>query len=139
MKDRVTGIGGIFFKSADPDKTRDWYERHLGMTMDRYGSTFEFRNANDPSEPNFLQWSAFEQDTDYMAPSENEFMVNYRVRNLEGLAKVLATEGIDLLDGIQEYSYGKFAHILDPEGRKIELWEPNNEEYRNMTDGNTTK
>lgn len=139
MDERVIGIGGIFFKSADPRKTRDWYQEHLGLNMDQYGSTFEFRNAKDPSEPNFLQWSAFPEDTDYMSPSANEFMVNYRVKDLEKLSKALAAEGIELLDGIEEYSYGKFAHILDPDGRKIELWEPNNVEYMTMTEGNTTK
>ena len=86
---RITGIGGIFFLSEDPKAMTDWYARNLGMVTDAYGSVFEFRNANRPDEINYLRWSPFEEGTDYLKPSEKEFMINYRVQNIEGLVKKL--------------------------------------------------
>ncbi len=139
MKKRVIGIGGIFFKCKDPDKTREWYGKHLGLVTNDYGSTFEFRNAERPEEKNFLQWSTFKDDTEYMAPSKADFMVNYRVEDLEELVKVLKKEGVEVVDEIESYEYGKFVHIMDPEGNKIELWEAVNEVYEQMGGGNTTK
>ena len=139
MKKRVIGIGGIFFKCKDPKKTREWYGKHLGLVTNDYGSTFEFRNAEKPEEKNFLQWSPFKEDTDYMAPSESDFMVNYRVEDLEELVKVLKKEGVQVVDEIASYDYGKFVHIMDPEGNKIELWEAVNEVYDEMGGGKTTK
>jgi predicted enzyme related to lactoylglutathione lyase len=139
MKKRVIGVGGIFFKCKDPDATREWYGKHLGLVMNDYGSTFEFRNAEKPEEKNFLQWSTFKADTKYMEPSKSEFMVNYRVEDLEELVKVLREEGVQIVDEIQSYDYGKFVHIMDPEGHKIELWEAVNEVYAEMGDGQTTK
>ena len=127
MKKRVIGIGGIFFKCKDPNKTREWYGKHLGLVTNDYGSTFEFRNAENPEEKNFLQWSTFKQDTEYMAPSKADYMVNYRVEDLEELVKVLKEEDVEVVDEVQTYEYGKFVHIMDPEGNKIELWEANNE------------
>jgi len=139
MKKRVIGIGGVFFKCKDPAKTREWYGKHLGLVTNDYGSTFEFRNAEKPEEPNFLQWSTFKEDTDYLEPSKAEFMINYRVENLAELVKVLKEEGIEIVDEIAVYDYGKFVHIMDPEGNKIELWEANNEVYAKMGGGQTTK
>ncbi|HNS17476.1 MAG TPA: VOC family protein [Bacteroidales bacterium] len=121
---RVTGIGGIFFISEDPGSSREWYARNLGMATDEYGSVFEFRNANRPDEINYLRWSPFEAGTDYLNPSEKEFMINYRVQNIEGLVKKLRENGVHILDEIQAYDYGKFVHVMDPEGNKMELWEP---------------
>ena len=127
MKDttpKVTGIGGIFFHSKNPKKTSKWYGKNLGMAIDDYGSPFEYRNANNPKEINYLRWSPFDENTDYFNPSEKEFMINYRVQNIEGLVENLKKNGVTIVDNIEEYEYGKFVHIMDPEGNKIELWEP---------------
>ncbi|OJW72058.1 MAG: glyoxalase [Candidatus Amoebophilus sp. 36-38] len=121
---RVTGIGGIFFSSKNPKETREWYGKNLGLAIDDYGSPFEFRNANRPDEINYLRWSPFEKGSDYFTPSKKEFMINYRVQNIEGLVKKLKENGVTILDKIETYDYGKFVHIMDPDGNKIELWEP---------------
>ena len=121
---RVTGIGGIFFKCNDPKSTREWYGKHLGLNTNDYGSMFEFRLADDPEKTGYLQWSPMGIDTDYYAPSKSEFMINYRVDNLVELLKVLENEGVEIVGKMEEYEYGKFAHIMDPDGHKIELWEP---------------
>jgi predicted enzyme related to lactoylglutathione lyase len=121
---KVTGIGGIFFRSGNPEKIREWYGKNLGLAITDYGSTFESRNADKPDEINYLQWSPFEQGTDYFKPSEKEFMINYRVQNIEGLVKKLRENSVNVVDEIEDTEYGKFVHIMDPEGNKIELWEP---------------
>ena len=135
---RVTGIGGIFFGSDNPEEAREWYGENLGIVMDEYGSVFEFRNAVRPGEVNYLRWSPFDRKSDYLAPSRKEFMINYRVQHLEGLVKKLKGNGVTLLDSIASYDYGKFVHILDPEGNKIELWEPVDSVLTRMG-GKTTK
>lgn len=129
---RVIGVGGIFFKAKDPKRVREWYSRHLGMRSDEYGTNFESRHADDPDKKSFLLWSPFKESTDYFKPSEKEFMINFRVENLEALLEVLASEGVELVGEVQSFEYGKFAHILDPEGNKIELWEPNAAAYDAM-------
>lgn len=121
---KVTGIGGIFFRSKNPVKAREWYGKNLGLEINEYGSSFEFRNANRPDQINYLQWCPFDEGTDYFKPSEKEFMINYRVQNIEGLVKKLRKNGVTIVDEIEKFEYGKFVHILDPEGNKIELWEP---------------
>lgn len=121
---KVTGLGGIFFKCADTEKTKAWYADNLGLEVNQWGSSFEFRNANRPEEINYLQWSPFKDDTTYFEPSGKDFMVNYRVQNLEGLVAKLRANGVTILDEIETYDYGKFVHILDADGHKIELWEP---------------
>ena len=123
---KVTGIGGIFFFSDNPKKTNEWYSKNLGLETNEYGSTFEFRNANKPDEINSLQWSPFKKGSEYFAPSKKEFMINYRVQNIEGLLKKLEENGVTIVDKIETFDYGKFVHIMDPEGNKIELWEPSN-------------
>jgi predicted enzyme related to lactoylglutathione lyase len=135
---KVTGIGGIFFKTENPEAMRSWYGEQLGLAINPYGSSFEFRNANRPDEINYLQWSPFEKETNYFDPSEKEFMINYRVQNLEGLLEQLKENGVTILDEVEEYDYGKFVHILDPEGNKIELWEPVDSVFTAMG-GETTK
>jgi len=136
---KVTGIGGIFFKSDDPEKIKKWYQKNLGLTIDEYGSPFEFRNANDPEKINYLQWSPFKSDTKYFEPSKKDFMINYRVDNLELLVEELKKEGVTICDKIESFDYGKFIHILDPEGNKIELWEPVDKVFTDFLKGNTTK
>lgn len=135
---KVTGIGGIFFRSKNPAQAREWYHKNLGLAVNEYGSSFEFRNANRPEEINYLQWSPFEENTSYFNPSEKEFMINYRVQNLAGLIDKLKENGVAILDEIEEYDYGKFVHILDNEGNKIELWEPVDRVFTEMG-GETTK
>lgn len=135
---KVTGIGGIFFYSKNPKETNAWYGKNLGLAIDDYGSPFEFRNAKNPQEINYLRWSPFEEGSDYFKPSEKEFMINYRVQNIEGLVKNLKKNGVTVLDEIQSYEYGKFVHIMDPEGNKIELWEPIDSFFTQMG-GETTK
>ncbi len=135
---KVTGIGGIFFFSDDPDKAREWYSKNLGLEVNQWGSSFEFRNANRPEEINYLQWSPFKAGSEYFAPSKKEFMINYRVQNIEGLISKLRDNGVTILDSIESYDYGKFVHIMDAEGNKIELWEPVDKVFNEM-DGNTTK
>lgn len=139
---RVTGIGGIFFKCKDPKKVKDWYQKHLGLNTDHYGTSFEWRQAADPTKKGFTQWSPFADSTNYFEPSTRDFMINYRVENLEALVEELKKEGVSIVDEIESYSYGKFVHILDLEGNKIELWEPNDviyDELGDETDGGKTK
>lgn len=121
---RVTGIGGIFFKCKDPKKMNDWYKTHLGLNTIQYGANFEWRDAADPNKAGSTQWSAFDEKTKYFEPSTKEFMINYRVENLEALVEELKKEGVTVLDKIETFDYGKFVHILDVEGNKIELWQP---------------
>ena len=135
---RVTGIGGIFFFSEDPAKGKEWYETHLGLQTNQWGSSFEFRNANRPDEINYLQWSLFKEGHEYFQPSEKDFMINYRVQNIEGLVRNLKNSGVTVVDTIETYDYGKFVHIMDPEGNKIELWEPVDSVFTAMG-GKTTK
>lgn len=123
-KPKVTGIGGIFFRSANPKKTMDWYGKNLGLAIDPHGSVFEFRNADNPQEINYLRWSPFDENTDYFEPSKKDFMINYRVQNIEALVKKLKDNGVTIVDEITTYDYGKFVHLLDNDGNKVELWEP---------------
>jgi|TARA_B100000959_G_C14874401_1_gene579752 predicted enzyme related to lactoylglutathione lyase len=124
-KPKVVGVGGVFFKSENPEETKKWYEENLGLPTDQYGTMFKSRDIDNPDEITYLQWSPFNKDTDYFDPSKKEFMINYRVQNIEDFVKILKEKGITVLDEITEYGeIGKFVHILDPEGNKIELWEP---------------
>lgn len=121
---RVTGIGGIFFKCKDPDKMKEWYKSHLGLETTQYGVNFEWRDEADPSKKGSTVWSPFSDKTKYFEPSPKEFMINYRVDNIEALVEGLKVEGVTVLDKVESYDYGKFVHILDLEGNKVELWEP---------------
>ena len=121
---RVTGIGGIFFKCQDPAKLREWYQTHLGITMSPYGAKFEWKQQPDSTKEGYTLWTPFSDKTKYFEPSTRDFMINYRVENLEALVEELKKEGVTILDNIDASDYGKFVHILDLEGNKIELWEP---------------
>ena len=121
---KVTGIGGIFFFSDDPKETKEWYAKNLGLDVNEYGSSFESRNIHRPEEINTLQWSPFKKGSTYFAPSKKEFMINYTVQNIEGLIDKLRESGVTIVDNIETYEYGKFVHIMDTQGNKIELWEP---------------
>lgn len=129
---RVTGIGGIFFKCNDPKKVREWYQTHLGLNTNEYGSVFEWYQGADSTQKGFTQWSPFNNKTTYFEPSTKEFMINYRVENLEALVEELRKEGVTIVDKIETVEYGKFVHILDVEGNKIELWEPNDIEFEKL-------
>ncbi|HET8864410.1 MAG TPA: VOC family protein [Gracilimonas sp.] len=129
MKKRVTGLGGIFFKSEDPKASKEWYKKHLGIDNGQYGGTFEWRHAEDPNKKGFTAWSVFDHKTEYTDPSTKDFMINYRVENLEELLKTLRKEGVEVVGEMEVFEYGKFGWIMDPNGIKIELWEPNDEEY----------
>lgn len=126
---KATGIGGIFFKCEDPDKMKNWYSEHLGFATDQYGHLFEFRKAEDPRQKSYLQWSPMTDKTTYFEPSQKQFMINYRVQNIEKLVENLKAVGVTICDEIASYDYGKFVHIMDPEGNKIELWEPVDEVF----------
>ncbi|MBX2934553.1 MAG: VOC family protein [Ferruginibacter sp.] len=121
---KVTGIGGVFFKCKDPKKITEWYKTHLGLNTNDYGATFEWREEDDSSKKGSTTWSPFAESTKYFEPSAKEFMINYRVADLEALVDELKKQGVTIVDNIESYDYGKFVHILDPEGNKIELWEP---------------
>lgn len=139
---KATGIGGIFFKCKDPKKLREWYQLHLGLNTNQYGAVFEWRQGADSSKKGFTQWSPFNEKTKYFEPSAKEFMINYRVENLEALVGQFKKDGVTIVDTMEVASYGKFIHIMDPEGNKIELWEPNDIEYEklgNQIGAKTTK
>jgi len=125
---KVTGIGGIFFKCKDPNKMREWYKTHLGLDANQYGANFEWRQAADPTKKGSTQWSPFAETTKYFEPSTKDFMINYRVENLEALVEQLKNEGVTIVDKIEDSDYGKFVHIIDAEGNKVELWEPKDTE-----------
>ena len=129
---RVTSLGGVFFKTQDPKKMKEWYDRHLGIPAGQYGTTFEWMKTDKPAQKGFTAWSLFAQKSTYFQPSEKEFMVNYRVENLTALLIELKKEGVQIVGEMIEESYGKFAWIMDPEGNKIELWEPNDEAYEKL-------
>src|ERR1051326_6442926 len=123
---KVTGIGGIFFFSENMQETKEWYTKNLGIEINDWGSSsFEFRDVNNPEKIGSLQWTPFKKGSDYFAPSKKEFMINYRVQNIEGLVSKLKENGVTIVDEITSYDFGKFIHIMDTQGNKIELWEPN--------------
>ena len=122
---KVTGIGGIFFSSDNLQEAKGWYIKNLGIEINDWGSSsFESRNLNRPDEINSLQWKPFKKGDEYFSPSKKDFMINYRVQNIEGLVNKLKENGVTILDSIATYDFGKFVHIMDAEGNKIELWEP---------------
>ncbi len=121
---KVTGIGGIFFKCKDPNKMRAWYNDHLGINSSEWGANFEWNEADDITKKGSTAWNLFAETTNYFEPSTKDFMINYRVENLEALVAELQKEGVTIVDQIESFDYGKFVHIMDMEGNKIELWEP---------------
>lgn len=135
---RVTGLGGIFIKYKDPDQTKLWYAENLGIKIDEYGTSFEWRKSSDPTRKGFTVWSAFSNDSEYFAPSKKDMMINFRVDNLDAIISKLEARGIYKVGAIEVTDYGRFAHILDPEGIKIELWEAEDEAYDLMIGQNRT-
>jgi len=123
---RVTGLGGVFFKSDNPEKLYAWYEKHLGMqrVLDGSSAVFEWRDVADAEKKGMTVWSLFPRDTKYFEPSRSPFMINYRVDDLDGLLEALKKEGVEIDPRREDFDYGRFAWITDPEGNRIELWEP---------------
>lgn len=123
---RVTGIGGIFFKSDDPNKLYEWYEQHLGMqrTKQQQAVVFASGDPENPEANGMTVWSLFPRDTTYFKDCRSPFMINYRVDDLDGLLEELKKEGVSIDPHREDYDYGRFAWITDPEGNRIELWEP---------------
>jgi len=126
---KASGIGGIFFKCKDPKKMREWYAKELGLQVNQYGTSFEWRQGADSTKKGFTQWTPFKETTKYFEPGNADFMINYRVENLVGLLRQLKADGVTVTDIIETASYGKFVHILDAENNKVELWEPVDSEY----------
>ncbi len=121
---KVTGIGGIFFKCKDVNRVNEWYKKHLGLDTGPYGVSFEWYEGADGTKKGVTQWSPFAETTKYFEPSTRDFMINYRVENLVELVEQLKKEGVTVADKIETHEYGKFVHIIDVEGNKIQLWEP---------------
>jgi predicted enzyme related to lactoylglutathione lyase len=129
---RVTGIGGIFFKAKDPAALKAWYSKNLGIRIGGFGSNFEWHQGMDSVKKGFTIWAPFKETTKYFQPSNKQFMINYRVEGLDQLLAKMKQAGILPADSIEKTSYGNFVHLMDPEGNKIELWEPNDVEFAKM-------
>jgi predicted enzyme related to lactoylglutathione lyase len=122
---RVTGIGGIFIKSSDPERLKAWYRKHLGMDIQPWGGMpFLWQTPEAPNPNGATVWSVFDQSSDYFAPSTANFMVNYRVDDLDSVLAALREEGCDVDDKTDESDFGKFGWVMDPDGNRVELWEP---------------
>jgi len=124
---RVTGVGGIFFKAKDAKKLMAWYQKHLGIKPEQEGSTtamFQWREEDHAEHFGQTVWAIFPNDTKYFDPSSSQFMINFRVSNLSETLDQLRKEGVRVDDDVVEYDFGKFGWIMDPEGNRIELWEP---------------
>jgi predicted enzyme related to lactoylglutathione lyase len=122
---RVSGLGGLFFKADYPDKLYAWYEKHLGLQRQAQEAVvFNWRQADDPEESGMTVWAIFPKDTKYFDPSRSSFMMNFIVEDLDGLLATLHEEGVEVDPKREDYDYGRFAWIMDPEGNRIELWEP---------------
>ena len=134
---KVTGLGGIFFKAKEPKKLKEWYKNNLGLNMDQYGTMFEWRQGDDAAKLGLTQWSVFNDKTNYFEPSSKDFMINYRVADLVSLVDELKKNGVTITDTLQPTDYGKFIHIMDMEGNKIELWEPVDASFDDFVKGRT--
>jgi predicted enzyme related to lactoylglutathione lyase len=122
---RVTGIGGIFFKARDPKALGAWYQRHLGIEVEDWGGcAFRWASEDNPGGTGTTVWSPFREDTTYFAPSDASFMINYRVDDLHALLAALRAEGCAVDEKTEESEFGLFGWVIDPEGNKIELWQP---------------
>jgi predicted enzyme related to lactoylglutathione lyase len=122
---RVTGIGGVFFKASDAPALQAWYKRHLGIDVQAWGgAAFTWTDSDGTPVAGTTAWSIASLGSDQFAPSTASFMINYRVEDLLSLVKVLREEGCNVLENVDDSEYGKFAWVIDPEGNKVELWEP---------------
>ncbi|MFC5577299.1 VOC family protein [Lysobacter niabensis] len=124
-KPRVHGLGGIFFKAKDPQALSGWYAKHLGLGVEEWGGALLHWRRSDTGEPACTVWSPFQEGTDYFKPSEREFMLNFRVDDLDATLAALREEGCNVLDRGEDSEQGRFGYVVDPEGTLIELWQPN--------------
>jgi predicted enzyme related to lactoylglutathione lyase len=123
--EKVTGIGGIFFKAKEPKVLGQWYAQNLGIDVQSWGgATFEWRDATDPERPGSTAWSLFSMDTKYLDPSTAPFMVNYRVADLDAMLAQLRAAGVQVDEKVDESEYGRFGWAMDPDGNRFELWQP---------------
>lgn len=129
---KVTGIGGVFFKCENPEQQREWYQQQLGLKTDQFGTTFQWRHHDSPEQTGHTVWSPFKNDTTYFEPSTKPYMLNFRVVNLDALLTRLREQGVEIIGEVQSFEYGRFAHIMDPEGNKIELWEPIDDSFQSV-------
>ena len=118
---RVTGLGGFFFKSSDPKALAAWYAQHLGLPISDFGGAMF---VEDEKRPGVTLWTPFKESTDYFKPSAKDFMINFRVDDLDGLLDKLRGEGVTVDPNVQDSEFGKFGWIMDPEGNRVELWQP---------------
>ena len=122
---RVTGIGGVFFLAKDPDALRTWYRKHLGIEVEEWGGfAFRWASPENPGGTGTTVWSIFPETSKYLAPGTARFMVNYRVDDLHAVLAALRAEGCAVDDKVDESEFGKFGWVVDPEGNKLELWQP---------------
>lgn len=128
----VIGVGGIFFKAKKSSQLREQYRKHLSFNLNPYGSSFEFRNAKNPGKIQYFLWSVFKNDTNYFSTSKKDFMINFRVENIEEIVDYLREVVTEIVNEISSYPYGKFVHILDPEVNTTELWEANNDFFSDL-------
>jgi predicted enzyme related to lactoylglutathione lyase len=129
QKGKITGIGGIFITSSNPDQLKEWYRDKLGLPCDKWGYVFKWRDIESPYHKSYTQWSVMNRGTNYFDPAKQEFMVNYRIQNLDDYLARLQEKGAIQVGEIENYDYGRFAWILDGDGQKIELWEPVDKEF----------
>jgi catechol 2,3-dioxygenase-like lactoylglutathione lyase family enzyme len=134
---RAHGLGGVFFRCDDPAATRAWYQEHLGMTMDEHGTSFAWRRDGEPKQRGFTLWSPFGADSEYFGDLDQQFMINLRVDDLDGVLARLRAAGVEVADHIDEQPFGRFTHLIDNDGRRVELWEPIDTEYEDIADGIT--
>lgn len=121
---KITGIGGVFFKCKDPQAMRKWFHEKFGLSDDKYGHPFLWKKHDSANKNGYTVWNPFDDNSDYFKPSKQKYMINYRVENLQELIEELRESGVTIVGDIQSFEYGKFGWILDPEGNKMELWEP---------------
>ena len=125
MKAGVTGLGGVFFKSEDPKKLSEWYAKHLGLKPEPDGHVMLHWHDEEHFDKNaYSVWAPFPKDTKYLEPSTASFMINFRVANLLEMVEQLRKDGVEVDDKVEESEFGNFAWLMDPEGNRVELWEP---------------
>lgn len=134
---RVTSIGGVFFRSADPKATREWYSKHLGLGIEDHGSNFRWRSNTEPERKGFTLWSPFDDATGYFGKPDQQAMINYRVDDLDAILRRLRDAGVEIVGEMEVQPFGRFQHIIDGDGRRVELWEPNDTEYEQIVEGIT--
>jgi predicted enzyme related to lactoylglutathione lyase len=131
---RVTGIGGVFLRCKNPEATKAWYKKHLGINAGPYGATFRWRDGEKDGQSGHSAWTVYAEGNGYFGAGARGCMINYRVDDLEALLAVLRDEGVQLDGDMETYDYGKFGWVIDPEGNRVELWEPNDAVYASMAE-----